>query len=449
MVLAACGEKRTDVLAPQPGPLVGFDRNAATAANGVISKADPATTCGSPTVGFGTELTSTDPAKAKVNFEWGFIGEDQEAEIRSAARTHGEQLPLGAIREPKQVYATGLVKNFHLFGGDLPFTHPFGNDANFDIDLDPRYQQLDQLLGAQVPSGPLGGLHTELEQALFPHQGPNVETDFLSGFLPQNGDRVAAVGPWIIDCGHTDFHTEIHPITFAAYGHADGQTTVAHAFYNPYRETQFYNPDSAVSPQVANLTRFGDPKTRSFVQYLVGELLRVGHLAQPFHDQIQAFMLEKANTLNPLPWFVCAPTPRPGNAALSVSYSFTTRPGVSIDAQPDASTGCVRFTPTFGPDYTPLNPIGHVCELDWDTLNEQAQQALGSPDVDIRALIEKQVPASFIPSVEKNPLMLCYDPLQVNPPGTSGKAQSVAVSGSQPFPFYGEIKVGWAGGSSS
>jgi hypothetical protein len=61
-----------------------------------------------------------------------------------------------------------------------------------------------------------------------------------AAYIPQEGDRIAMRGRWIIDCGHNDFHTELHPITFMAFGHAVGSKTVVHVISNPYRVTQLY-----------------------------------------------------------------------------------------------------------------------------------------------------------------------------------------------------------------
>jgi hypothetical protein len=36
----------------------------------------------------------------------------------------------------------------------------------------------------------------------------------------------------------------------------------------------------------------------------------------------------------------------------------------------------------------------------------------------------------------------CYNPLQVGPPG-DGTKQAVVQNDTQPFPFYGEVRVSW------
>ena len=54
-----------------------------------------------------------------------------------------------------------------------------------------------------------------------------------SGYIPHEGDRIAMRGRWIIDCGHNDFHAELHPITFMAFGHEEGNKTVVQCWPTP------------------------------------------------------------------------------------------------------------------------------------------------------------------------------------------------------------------------
>ena len=101
-------------------------------------------------------------------------------------------------------------------------------------------------------------------------------------------------------------------------------------------------------------------------------------------------------------------------------------------------------TAVIGMDYLPLTPARKDCVDPWSELNAQLQAALGNPNLDVKQLIEKQVPASFIPAVERDPIVDCYDPLQVAPPqlGQAG-THRIVTSATQPFPFYGEVRVAW------
>jgi hypothetical protein len=425
LLSSACG-KGSSTPKPVLGGIVGFDQTAIGEINGPYPKADPVYSCGSDTNEFAAELAVIDsPTEAKVQREWGDVIKD------------------------RQYFISGTIQDFEFSGGDLTFTHPFANDITFNIKPDPAFADMAQVVGeGEAEGGTRDALHWEIERGLAPHKGMGLE-DYLDGWVPQNGDRIATYGRWIIDCGHNDYHTELHPPTFVAFGHQDGQATVSHAWYNPYYYTQLLNPNPILSNQLTNDARFSDPDTKTFPKYLVAELLRVGHLGPEgplcCHDEIQAHELLTANTASPIDWYVCAPSPKPGGSHLSVSYGITVRPGVTVTVTPDEGLGCAAFHLEIGPSYIPLNPIRKDCSDPWADLNAQAQAALGDPTLDVRDLIESRVPPSFIEGVERDPIVDCYDPLQVPEPGEQGKDQSIAtVSTDMPYPFYGTITVSWA-----
>ncbi len=157
-------------------------------------------------------------------------------------------------------------------GKDLPFTHPFGTDWEFFIVPDQSYASLlapsngctsftasgacvnnisygntanAACTAAGAPNdcctGPSAGscnVDQEYRDALVAaHKGQlplptsplgvqgilGFETD--QGLIPpyyrdrvKAGDRVAMFGRWITDCGHPDFHTEMHPPLLIAFG---------------------------------------------------------------------------------------------------------------------------------------------------------------------------------------------------------------------------------------
>jgi len=441
-VLTACAKAAIVVPRARPTGVVAFDPDAAVAANGVLPKVAVKTTCGSDTTTFGTELVNTPPNEATVNFEWGAIAEDPVAEALNTARI-GPGTPadisFAGIREPKRMAASGTVRTVQLSTGDLTFNHPFGLDFTMDETLDPAYSKLALLLGQSVPQSPLSSLHLEIQQGLLPHSGTGLQ-DFLPGFAPQQGDRIAAFGPWIIDCGHDDYHSELHELTFLAYGHPQGKTTVSHAVYNPYRQSQYLTANPDISAQVNDYARWADPTVKPFGGFLYQELLRIGHLDKPFHDHIESHHLLEANLLSPPPWYVCAPG---SGSNLTYSYNFTVRPGVAVTATPNNDLGCVRFALRITSQYIPETPIRKDCVAPWSETNAQLQAALGNPDIDVRQLIEKQVPKSFIPAVERDPTNDCYDPLQGPAVSAGSGDRTITTSDTQAFPLYGEVKVGW------
>jgi len=66
-----------------------------------------------------------------------------------------------------------------------------------------------------------GNLENEVEQWLVP-----------VGYRPEPGDRIHLMGRWVIDCGHADWHAELHPIEAFASSHtidtrAGGETVTS------------------------------------------------------------------------------------------------------------------------------------------------------------------------------------------------------------------------------
>jgi hypothetical protein len=61
-----------------------------------------------------------------------------------------------------------------------------------------------------------GSLETEIEQWLIP-----------VGYRPEPGDRVFMTGRWVVDCGHDDWHAELHPIESVVAAHVQRSAVVA------------------------------------------------------------------------------------------------------------------------------------------------------------------------------------------------------------------------------
>lgn len=161
-----------------------------------------------------------------------------------------------------------------ISGKDLPFTHPFGTDWEFFMVPDQNYASLlaasngctsftasgacvnnldfgntgnamctaagvpnDCCTGAGVGSCNVDQEYREAVEAIHGQQpqlplptsplGVQGILGFESdqGLIPPDyrsrvhkGDRVTMFGRWITDCGHPDFHTEIHPPLLTAFG---------------------------------------------------------------------------------------------------------------------------------------------------------------------------------------------------------------------------------------
>ena len=428
LVLAACssGGGGGSISGPSARPpvvdgVLGFDRDTAvdhdTQGTGTFRTASPVFSCGSATDTYAADLITNGPGKAHVRYEWGDVAPGLQA------------------------YAAGTVNGVAFSSADLPFTHPFGPDVTFEMGLDKPYADLAQVVGKGLSGIPPGALHTEIAQGLVPH-GP--DGDYLAGFTPAEGEWAAAYGPWVIDCGHDDFHTEIHPPTMLALAHVDGSTTVSNAFANPYIVTQLFNPDPATAADLADTKRLEAPTTVIFPNYVVNLILgMLGQGSPAFQgmDRLESHTLIDVNRFaGDITWYVCAPGTQPSGGTLDVTSNFTTRQGIDVTVTPRDEIGCAEVTASMGPSYTAAPLQRKDCELDWDQLNMQAGLALMRPDLDIRKAIKDLVPKSIAPKIERNPVVDCYDPLEAPPVGTSGKA---VVDDGQPFPFYGSVEVSW------
>ncbi|HUY86565.1 MAG TPA: hypothetical protein VMU77_05585, partial [Acidimicrobiales bacterium] len=303
-----------------PGTLISYDQLGAVYANGNLPTPNPATVCGSSTATFLSELQNTNPLQAKVPLHW------------------------GDIVSGKDMMVQGTVESPYLGNLDLPFDHPFGGDMTFDVKLDRPFYPLGGAYGANAGDPDINGVqpqdvvHVELEAGLLPHiastPGPasgqnwqdsaNADTaNLMPGFMPQSGDRVLVLGRWVLDCGHNDFNTEIHPATFIAVARTTGSTTQIFTFYNPYHESQLYNPDPTVVSNVADATRLTSSDTQPFPAYLVSEILRLAHIGDPgsaagYPSTFLAPSVEVANTDSPVQWYACAPT-GPGSSTTTSS----------------------------------------------------------------------------------------------------------------------------------
>jgi hypothetical protein len=365
---------------------IEFEKEAALAANGPIP-AVPANpleqvkeACGSETAVYGSELLSgTAPSQIKVKSEW--------ADIVAG----------------KDMMVSGTITHVEFSGGDLSFDHPFSTDFTFDVMLDEPYWPLARELGPGASEGAGGEheLHMELElgqllhalpQQRGPAEGepwgllPSEQTEPLTptldaqahenleaAFVPHEGERIAARGRWIIDCGHNDFHTELHPITSIAFGHEVGSKTVAHVFANPYRVTQLYgfgtgevnssSPKGAPFPQALSET-ITSVTERSIAGIPAAITLPTG--------------IERTQP-STVPWLVCKPT----SGKPKVSRDFVTRKGVTVSVKAVKGTNCASVSARVGGaegefgKYTALQPPSRSCPLPYPLVDAEVAGGLG------------------------------------------------------------------------
>jgi hypothetical protein len=365
--------------------LIEFEKEPTLAANGPIPPVpakplkEVKEVCGSETAVFGSELlTGTPPSNIKVKNEW--------ADIVAG----------------KDMMVSGKITHVVFSGGDLSFDHPFSTDFTFDVRLDEPYWPLARQLGSGAPEVGEHELHMELEVGqllhalpqlkgpaegepwdLLPQEQTNPLTPTLNGqahenleaaYIPHEGDRIAARGRWIIDCGHNDFHAELHPITFMAFGHAVGpKATVVHVLSNPYRVTQLYGFGTVE-------VNSSSPKGTPFPQALEETITSV---TQRSIAGIPAAItlptgIERTQP-STTPWIVCPPA---GNGNHE-RYDFVTRQGVSVSVKPLKATSCAIASATVGGTqgefgkYTALQPPSRSCGLPYPLVNAEVAGGLG------------------------------------------------------------------------
>ena len=369
--------------------LVEFESAAAVAANGPVPPvpAEPLDeakeACGSSTSTWGSELLTTEPKNIKVPNEWGDI------------------IP------GKEMMVSGTIHNVSFPGdADIPIDHPFSADTTFDVTLDKPYWSLARELTAEKEGQPSKHeLHMELETGAFPHllpqhvgpaegqpwdlleegvvhreeHGEPTQTllddavfGLQSGYIPQEGDSIAMRGRWLIDCGHSDFHAELHPITFMAFGHEEGKKTVVHVLANGYRVTQLYGLGiEELDPS----TPKGKTLPGAFEES-VNQLVKKSLFLEGPHPLALLVGLEKTLP-STVPFKVCAPEGDVGTKQVS-AFSFVKRGGVKLEVKHPRGERCTTINATINPElYKVFKPHARQCDMPWPWLSQGIANALG------------------------------------------------------------------------
>lgn len=439
----ACSSEESGGKASTNAQPVAWAAGQAEAANGTAADVTVVAACGSDTETYLKELLTTSPQNAKVQQEW------------------GDCVPGG-----KQVMVSGSVATTHLGPQDEPMSHQYGDDLSMNIELDSQFMPFRKHLGTEPGEETDTQMHVEISSGLIPHlpfatPGPDTGQTWqemsqanydLSGFQPgfaepNIGDRILIMGRWIIDCGHANFSSELHAMSFLAWAHAEGSKTVVRTYYNPYRDSEHYNPDFTMLGNVDDATRFGDANTKTFPAYLVDEVVRV---VAGQSDHLRSYELMDSTKTSPAEWQVCAPVGSSGSS-LSVHYDVVTRQGVTFTVTKNDTTGCAAIHTSLDAGYTPAKAALRHCVLPWDYLNQIAGAAVGStgdggPDggggLDIRQKIET-ILGKPSPGIDADPEAACADALNGPPVSASPAGQNIRKDDSQPIPFYGVITVEW------
>jgi hypothetical protein len=286
-----------------------------------------------------------------------------------------------------------------------------------------------------------------------------VETD--QGFVPPDfrarahkGDRIAVFGRWIADCGHDDFHSEVHPPLLMAFarevaGTSGQPATFSEVISRPYLVGQTFE-DGSLRHHLFNELLKGMavpncPVIGGVVDTALQEAL--GTLAESGGCQGPCLFDSCAPVccfycLNPELWFIVPCTtrfeahqrflPRPFAGTQTVSYvvrpptprqcaahkllvssHFTVRHGVSVAIEPSTSAAA-RVTITLDEaQYTPA-PLPPKADVnmsldDIRALNSETADIITAIRIGLIA-VNAAVDALFNLILERKLLTDCYDP---------------------------------------
>lgn len=351
---------------------------------------------------------------------------------------------------------------------DVPFTHPFvppkmhsptGYDWECFLALDPKYESVlapsntgvnpangnvdDDYhkaneyahgLGFSAPKGVLG---VEIDQFLVPER-----------YQAMQKDRVAIFGRWIVDTGHDDFHTEIHPpLLLACARPSEGQTNST-VVARPYLVSQ----------------EFGDGALR---QHLINEFKKLLPRGFPPHTEshrVEAHphMMPKPFSGNPMmSYIVRPPSPRRNqNQKLTLSFHFTVRSGVKVTLSSAEPYG-VRISVAM--DSTSFIPTSPHNRQNWDVSLDDMDQLCKLRGTGLGTWIKDALFAEVLATggigiylaieVGRGIRTDTYDPPVAASSHDSevttvavdsvGQGPHYSVDDSQPFPIYGWLNVGW------
>jgi hypothetical protein len=194
-----------------------------------------------------------------------------------------------------------------------------------------------------------------------------------AAYIPNEGERIAMRGRWIIDCGHNDFHAELHPITFMAFGHKVGSKTVVHVLSNAYRVTQLYGFGTG---EVNSSSPKGAPFPQGLEEAVTAVTQRsIAGIPAPVSLPVGIERTQPSTT----PWIVCPPAGGSGK----ISHDFVVRQGVLVSVKPQKGTNCVTVSVRVGGpkgefgEYSALQPPSRSCGLPYPLANAEVAGGLG------------------------------------------------------------------------
>jgi hypothetical protein len=333
--------------------------------------------------------------------------------------------PYNAYETNDLVGISGTAIDPNISSEDLEFTHPFGHDFEFDIAPDPQYNWL--LSGHQRTLG------VETDHELAPEN-----------YRPRDGDRVAIFGRWIVDAGHDDFHTEIHPpLLMASARNASADWTNSTVVGRPYLVSQEFLVGDHQDSRFLNR---GDDDG-AILQHGIREVGKTLGLYCPWYyfgvpcsarlEAHSGILAKPFSAIQTMDYILRPPSLRenPGDM-LVTSFHFTVRSGVTVDFPQDLGPDAVHVRITMDANaYTqpPLPRRREVSFFQWQLL--VAAGAWGLVSLPWNAPYAAVIAARGV-------LTDRYDAPRAES-AFDYRQNAVDVDNTQPFPIYGYLNVGW------
>jgi hypothetical protein len=351
---------------------------------------------------------------------------------------------------------------------DVWFVHPFGNDFQFFVAPDPQYEGLLAASNDGVHPGDAefseatsvarGGTPTRAGLGLPASKGViGIEID--QGLVPQtfqqqitDGTRVAVFGRWIVDCGHEDFHTEIHPPLLMA-------TATPMAPPAGVTDASEMTHVEIMSRPFSTSQKFEEG---NFVDHLITEVAKVEDtfLGIPSSWRVEAHptVLTPPYEGRPFIELLVQPPPRPLSPhptpllpeTLVVNFHFTHRHGVAMQVF-EAGPGTVGILIVLG-DLNPSPiPNSHGYTVQWSQLGDKYSWIIDA--LQIADLLTLNIAPAIV--LNRGILTDAYDaPTASSPLDNQNIATPVGIESlhpgvgfseddNQPFPLYGWLNVYW------
>lgn len=368
------------------------------------------------------------------------------------------------VEQDDEVGVAGFALAVELAGSDLPFTHPFGGDFEFQIVPDAGYTNL--LAPSNLPPGN-SNTDSEVSEAFNQMRGAGLPEigafamEVEAGLVPEpyraaNGDRVAVYGRWIVDAGHGDFHTEIHPpllLARAQVVNAQGEQvypdasamTLMQLWGRPYQAAQKFTDGSST-----NLC---------LQQYITNISETLGDIvAYPptFPKPFDGVHLVSFIVRPPVPTPPPAPSLVIGPAHLECSYSFTTNKSCGVQViQSYTDPNAVEVILALNSVLYPTLPEPPSTKVAWtiDSLKQNIPSDLGALTSFLVGVVtdyQKAVHGGNLYVRTYNPLPAPDVTTHAVPftPLASLPQSQVNVDDTQPFPIVGWLKLQWVHTSS-